>query len=814
MELTFLSGPIPLTKTITYSSRDDRYTVAPYPLVQKVTSHVEHVDHIHAFAAAIRDHGKHGHSLLKGHLARPLENETRAGLSVDQPHEWVVFDFDKINCAPTFEGALAAIGKYLPEECAHTSCVVQLSASCMRPDATHLSCHVFYMLEAPMSTQAMKDWITAINFDKAYDEITLNDAGMSLHFPIDISVVSPAKLIYIAPPRTVGFQPAFTDSVQVFASTKPRLAVAKYKAFTKSDISAHISTLRDAAGLPEWEYKTRHANGIDILVSPLEVHVHDVKPSGDGFIRFNMNGGDSYAYYIDLKKPGLIGNHKGEPFLQTEKVAKEFYKTLMKSTSARTQEAMSAPASIVPLAFYATNRDSTIFIGTYDRASDDLKLFPSKEGAAASWMKAYGVSIQSLPHYELVNDMTSDIRFEDGYPVINLYRQSDLIKAFASKPRTIEGTMDSALDISNHCPTLYKIMFSSVGSSTKAMHYLINWMAAVFQRRDRTLTGWVLHGVQGTGKGMFVEHIMKPMLGEQATTQQLYSSVEERFNGWLEGKLLVVFDEANINKNNWDQVRTKIYNWITESTVEVRDLNRSSRQVRNYANIIICSNDSRPIVIEAGDRRFNVGEYQRERLMLTAQDIAIIMGQNELAKLAEVLGAWQIDEDMLVIPYAGEAKQRIMDSTHSVLERTGRAILAGDVDYFIEVRPEEIQRQYDYNGNSSMPFVQYDQLIAEMMSGNLNVLGNPDLYVLFKVVAGNSKLFPDTKAAQKHIYQRFGLELDMPIRDKREGRTSTRGHKTNWVVTDKTRQLYAESFNKPYVDNVDNILSFKPADKS
>ncbi len=808
MELTFLSGPIPLTKTITFSPRDDRFTVAPYPLVQKVSSHVENVGSIYEFAAQLKIHGSMGHCLLKGALDRPVIKETRAGRAMDLPHDWVVFDFDKIDCAPNFDGAIQAINKYLPEECRRTACVVQLSASCFRPDATHLSCHVYFMLDTPMATQAMKDWFLAINFASAYDEITLNDAGMSLHYPIDLSVASSSKLIYIAPPRTINFKPPIEEAVRVLDGPNKYLTVGPYKSVPRDQLSAHIGTLRDAAGLPEWQYKTRKYNGVEVLVAPLDVHIHDIKPSGDGYIRFNMNGGDSLAYYIDLRTPGLIGNHKGEPFMQTEQVAKEFYKSLVKAGHALPSSALTSPVTLIPLAFYATNKDSAIYIGTYDREQDQLKLNISNTAAAASWMASFGVPMRGpLPHYELVTDMTSDIRFEDGYPVINLYRQSELLKAYSTRPRTIECSHANAMQLANVCPTIFKVIFSAVGSHSEAMFYMINWLAALMQRRDRTMSAWVLHGRQGTGKGLFMEHILKPLLGEQAVTQQLYGAVEKQFNGWLEGKLLVVFDEAAMNKYNWDEIRTKLYNWITEATVDIRDLNKSGRNVRNYSNIIICSNNSRPVVIEDGDRRFNVGEFQPERLFMTPSEIAVLVDQTEMHKFAETLGSWQVNEEMLIMPYAGEAKERIMDATHNLLERVARAINNGDVKFFLNARPSTTESQYADGG--LLPKREYDELIHNMMDGRLNVLGQTDLFVLFKMICGNDKIFPQGRSAQRQVYQRFGLTSEAVVSDKREGKTSTRGLKVKWEVTDEIRVLYDETYNDGKGEHPSNVVPLR-----
>lgn len=788
MELTFLSGPIPLTKTIAYSPRDGQYTVTPYPLVQKVSSHVERVDSIDQFAAQLKIHGAMGHTLLKGSLDRPLSNESRAQRAQDLPHEWIVFDFDKVDCAPTYDGAVQAITKYLPPECHKVDCVVQLSSSCFRPDATHLSCHVYMLLAKPMDTRLMTEWLTSINFQEPlYKEVRLTDSGMALHFPLDRTVTSPAKLIYIAPPRCVGFKPSVEESVRVIRGSERQLRVPAFPAVSPTFVGTKIRELREAANLPAWEYKTRaHPSGVDIMVDAEACHIHDIKPSGEGYIRFNMNGGDSLAYFINLREPGLIGNHKGEPYLLTASVAPDLFKSLTKAAKS-TPAKMISPA-VTPLAFYATNRQSNVYIGYYDREKDELRLDQSTVAAAASWMAQHGVPIkQNLPHYDIVYDMTSDVRFEDGYPVINLYRQSDLMRQFAAQSKDLSCTSDSVDRVREVAPAIYRVVSSIVANEDDAIRRFLNWVAAIFQRRSRTNSAWVLHGVQGTGKGFFIQHVMRPLLGENAVSQVLYNALDKDFNEFLDGKLLIVFDEAEMGKGtDWSMVRSKIYNWITEPKIAIRPMRGAWYETDNHCNIMLLSNSSRPIIIEEGDRRFNVPNQQKSRLFFTANEYAALVEQNELAAFASILGRWQVNDELFLQPLASASKERIYESTHSLLERIAKAIQGGDVQYFVNTRPDDLQLRTDHMGKM-LPMREYDALLRAMVDGSLTVLKPSDLYVLFRVVTAGDKIFPETRAHQRQIFSRFGLlpgDSDV-YTDGRTGKSS-RGMKTPaWLATDE-----------------------------
>ncbi len=773
MDLTFLRGAIPLTKTITFNKRDESFTTAPYPMIQKVTSTVLAARTIHEFADALKAQGAAGACLLKGHLDQPLVNESRAGHSKDTLHEWCVFDFDKVDCAPTFDGALQAIAKYLPKEMAETDCVIQLSSSTVRPDVRQLSAHVFVLLEQPTGTRALTDWFAHLNFQLPLrDELALTNSGMSLHWPLDRTVSSPSKLIYIAPPRCVGFAPPKDALIRTYGGKRRKLTIPRFDAISSEQIGAKINKLRTANHLPERQHRTRMVKDVEFLVDTEECVVHDIKPSGDGYIRFNLNGGDSLAYFVNLREPGVVGNFKGEPYMMTKQLSPELYKSLTKAAKALPSKL--PPATIEPLAFYATNRESGVYIGSYDREHDRMRVDASTLSAAYSWLAQFGVPAkQALPHYDLVHDMSSTIRFEDGYPIINLYEQTEYLKTFSDIERSTQCSADSLAVLTTRTPTLWKVIFSALGTSTEASLYFINWLAAIFQRRTRTMSAWVLHGTQGTGKGLIINHILRPLFGPEAVTQQLYSQLNTNFNAFMEGRLFVVIDEADLSRAvDQATLRSKLYDWITEPFISINAKGIGERDVPNNANLMLLSNSTRPVMIESGDRRFNVGEKQTERLFIAPNELAALLDQRELKEFAQLLGSWQINDEMLVRPYGGEAKGIIYEATHSLLDRIARAIHEGDTQYFVDNRPDSAQLRTDFSGRM-LPVREYDALLEAMAARTLTVLTTSDLYVLFRMVAVTEKTFPETKAAQRQIYQRYGLLPlgDKTYRDKRSDKT-------------------------------------------
>lgn len=764
--ITFLSARVPLTKAIAFDG-NGKYTVTPYPQVRDVSSHVEQVNSISELHQVLVQHAALNHCVLKGNLDKQLNDESRAGHTLEQPHQWIVFDFDKVDCEPSHDGVRAAIIKYLPKSLHDVSYVSQLSASCSMPGTRKLSAHVFMWLDKPMTSQQLFDWFTWLNWNSELKkEITLTDSGVALHWPLDRTVAHASKLIYIAAPRCIGFRPSITNHIKYERGRKQTVPAVAPQHVSQDELRAYINVLRQRAGLSEIAYSFVNNQNREVLKEAPAGVIHDVRPSGDGYIRFNMNGGDSLAYFINLREPHLIGNHKGEPYLYTEQVDANFYKSLVKAS--RSVPVRPTAVSVEPLAFYATNRQSTVFIGTYDRENDELVLHSSTETAAKSWLVQHGgFTSGPLPHYSIVTDMHSEIRYEEGYPVINTYKRSDYIKQFADADKAHDLHKTVAL-LSAKSPVIWMTLKSALGSENAAAHF-INWLGFIFQRRTRTTTAWVMHGVQGTGKGNLVHHVLKPLLGESFVAQLQFNLAKTNFNASLEGKMLVAFDEANIGGEGGTELMDKLKNWITEPTVMINNKGKDEREVKNFANFIFQTNTSRPVIIDAHDRRFNVGEYQQQRLLYSANQWAILENGEELPAFAEVLGQLHVDEEMVRRTYDSESKSKMYEATHSIIDRVGIAIHSGDTQFFVDSRPSDVQLRGELL-SKQLPISEYDTLLHLMAANRLTVLSKNDLYVLFRVVIINDKLFPNNNAEQRRIYARCNINTDKAVRDGRAGK--------------------------------------------
>lgn len=778
MLLTFLKAAVPLSKSLTYSARDDSFTTAHYPMVKRMTSDVVHVDTMLDFHDAIDTAGAEGKCLMFGQLKRELNDESRAELAVDGLHEWILFDFDKVDAAPTIEGALDAIKRFLPACCQDAECVIQLSPSCYNPRARKLSAHVFMRLNTPQPAARLKEFLVWCNFtnEGLRNQITLTESLMALSFALDRCVTDPSRLIYIAPPRMAGFTATIGGYTALRHYGGERgFNLPEFTAISRDQISDKINELREALGMERRDLRTIRLRGNDVLADTPEGLITDVKPSGAGFLRLNLNGGDSHAYWINLSAPDVIGNFKGEPFLSTKGIDKKFYEKLVAATKAAPAATRGSESSDI-LAFYATNRGSRVYIGTYDRANDVLRVDESSETPAYSWLQQFGMPVKMmLPHYDVTYDISSDTRYEEGYPVINLYARTDMIKQFGNVPKKTDtaGAYAAAQD---KAPTITKVINSMCGDARSAEGF-INWLAFIFQYRIKSQTAWLLWGTEGTGKGLFLENVVRPLFGETNVSQMLMANVDSSFNSMLEGKLIVNIDEAEMSKTrDKPEAMAKLRNWITEPTVVINTKNVKEHEVPSFANFIITANSFRPLMINVGDRRFHVGTRQDERFYPTANELAILKQGEELPAFAKVLGELEVDEAWVHAPELTEQKLRLFESTHSLADAVAVAIKSGDSSFFFEARPPAVLLNSS-TASAMLPINEYDTLLRCMHEGTFNVLRAEDLYVLFSVVINDTKHFPDNPTKQKHLYNRYGLL------DENKGRYCLRLKRTSYGST-------------------------------
>lgn len=794
IDLVFLGARLPLTKTFVHEH--GRTVSTPYPHVSRVTSYHEQVSDLPGFAAQLEAHAAQQHCLFGGQLACPLDNESRAGKTLDAKRSWVVFDFDKVEGADHKD----VVAKYLPAECQNVSYVAQLSASMFRPDTTTWSGHIFMLLSSPADQMHIKQWFEHINFTvpALTGQITLSDSLQALHWPLDRTVAYNSKLIYIAPPKCIGFTPAVKQHIVHVKKKQQTLTIPAFTPVDTFTIRHKINELRRAVGVDEIEYRLTVFEGHEMLVKTDVCDVQGIKNSGDHYIRFNLNGGDSYAYFIDLRNPEIIRNFKGEPYLKTADAAPDLYKALRKSASvAIAREPLEAGSEV--LAFFATNRDGRIKTGVYNGESRSLRLDNATVISAKNWLSEHGIFNQPLVHRDLVFNPHQLDGYVPGSTTINMFSATDYMKR--------EKSSDAASSLKDLPPVLNKCLRSVLGPCEEAVvEHFMNWLAYVFQYRDKAQTAWVLSGVEGTGKNTLMNHYLRPILGSEHVQSIQYPNLAKEFNGFLEKALLVVVEEADLKAvENVDELGSKLRHYITDSPLMIRRMNTDHTQMENYSSFILFTNKKASAPVSSTDRRFNFGEWQEARWIPTPNEVRIFSEGSELDAFADVLARWPVDVMAVRKVVETQARRDSYEASITINQLVAEALGKGDLQFFVERMPTDAEAMGDFN-NRFNPLPMFKQLIAkyqeDAQAKRESIVTEEDAFVLFRTLITDSRYFQDSKTWRKRHYKSFDLDFD---KQHRVGSRRVRGIRMQWYPADHDSMPAREDA----VDNVTQITKGK-----
>lgn len=773
MHVTFLGSRLPLTKTFVFS--EGIIASTPYPHVSKVTSYHEQAKDLVQFKNLLDAHAAQHHCLFNGHLKTPLKNESRAGQTNPKPREWLVFDFDKVEAKDHAE----VVATYLPKECQNVSYIAQLSASMFRPDTALWSGHIFMLLAKPIEAPRLKQWFEHLNFSvpALKEQIRLSDSLQALHWPLDRTVAYDSKLIYIAPPKCHGFEPAISQHITLVKKRHQALAIPEFTPIDNITIRQQINDLRRSQGMDEISYNLTLFEGNEVFSETDVQSIEGIRSSGDHYIRFNLNGGDSYAYFIDLRAPELIRNFKGEPYLKTADAAPDLWKRLrVLAPQAVKKQALDDDTEV--LAFYASNQSSSIKYGTYSPGERRLRLNNGPLDAAKAWLDEYGVIRPGrLPHYDLVFDPQSDVQFVSGLTTINTFRATDYMARTKSS--------DTPSTLKDLPPLANKIIRSITGDAPdNVVTHFVNWLAFIFQKRTRSNTAWVLSGVEGTGKGTFIEHYLRPLLGKEHVVTLTYANLKGEFNAFIENALLVVIEEADTKAaDNIEDVMSKLRNWIADEEVSVRKMRTDVYNARNHANFLLNTNKPAPAQVSSTDRRFNFGEWQSQRWFPTPNELAKLKEGAELDDFADMLLRWPVDENAAAMVIDTEAKRNAHEASTSINQLIAEAILKGDLQFFIDRMPSDAEAAADFF-NRFNPIgtfkSQVDSYIEAAMDGRTLILGDEDLFFLFRTLIPDTRYFQDSKTWRKRHFKSLGLDTDKQHRLPGSWNKRERGVKVQW----------------------------------
>ena len=133
--------------------------------------------------------------------------------------------------------------------------------------------------------------------------------------------------------------------------------------------------------------------------------------------------------------------------------------------------------------------------------------------------------------------------------------------------------------------------------------YVLNWLAMKLQKPHIKIAVTIaLQSKEGAGKNVVLD-IFREIMGQRyfATCNNI-NQLTGDFNGFMEGKQMIVLDELTFGGDH--KANNRLKNIITDDYQNVNKKNKESYQIRNYADYFITTNMNHFIAVTETSRRF------------------------------------------------------------------------------------------------------------------------------------------------------------------------------------------------------------------
>ena len=804
MEVVFLKAKQRLIKEITPKG------IAPYPLVKKVTSRHFKIDKtpegFNKFFECIQKQAAAGACMYKGLLKRKIKNESRAFLTdrIAQT-ELLVLDLDGIEFPLVRKSTLNTHDiqtiseqfiSYLPPEFHDVSYVTQASAS-LGLKGNKASMHLFFILKNPISPTVLKEWLKTLNYEIEFlaNQLKLSANGQSLSYPLDVSLAENSKLIYIAAPKFTGLQdPIAGERLCIVNRGSPTVDISNLVKDVNPEKVHNIGLqikngLRKKAGLAKKNEKVTTVNinneTQEVLQNPDRMTIEVCRVS-EPYVNCNINGGDSGAYYFILTNPHYMYNFKGEPIFEIEKADPEFYKSIFETY----KEEIASGKNVLPIVlrdFYTDVYFNGVFDEEKQQFTDTYPLTPTQKGSLDGFMRTHNRPIPDfIPDAQVVFNPNTEkgINLKDIPYYVNLYRKTPYM--LNSSKHVDVLTYGEAIKLQRYVPNIYNIIKHIIGDGPTEVEHFINWLAYIYQNKRKTMTAWIFTGVPGTGKGLFVHKILKPLFGEQQAPMRSLEHIEEHFNLYMRTALFLVVDEFRMAASgNIGKMADKLKHQITEPNLTIRAMRANQIELPSYCNFIFLTNRADAVKIEEGDRRYNVGPRQEYKIEEKYPDLLnnFEILDKELYSFAGFLQVFQVDVRMAHTALENKAKQDMKTISMSVLEEFANAIKINNLEYFIEILDIPLTNTFDA-GSISTAQRYIKNWITQ--SGKEIIIPMQHLKIVYDVLTDN------TKSLSHRDFTKAMNRLNVNTVRKRMGEgkhaSAPRGVLITWILEEDVKQ--------------------------
>jgi hypothetical protein len=145
------------------------------------------------------------------------------------------------------------------------------------------------------------------------------------------------------------------------------------------------------------------------------------------------------------------------------------------------------------------------------------------------------------------------------------------------------------------------------GGDEAAYEFVLKWHALQFQKIGTKMeSALIFKGAHGTGKNMLFTRICNDLFGKYGTTITA-TQLASQYNDWASCKMYILANEVSTRRDRVD-IQNKLKALITDEDMMINAKFKDNIPEKNFFNLVMFSNQSNPVTIEDGDRRYLVCE--------------------------------------------------------------------------------------------------------------------------------------------------------------------------------------------------------------
>ncbi|MCK0153876.1 DUF5906 domain-containing protein [Alcanivorax sp. S6407] len=155
------------------------------------------------------------------------------------------------------------------------------------------------------------------------------------------------------------------------------------------------------------------------------------------------------------------------------------------------------------------------------------------------------------------------------------------------------------------CKRIIEHFWKLCGSRNEMFSWLMRWIAYPLQYPGAKMdTSVVMFGAEGPGKSAVWENVVMPIYGDAATTIG-QAQLESQFTGWQAGKCFALAEEV-VSRAEKSHYKGQLKHLVTGKTVRINEKHAPERVESNHMNMVFLSNETVPLLLDQGDRRYMV----------------------------------------------------------------------------------------------------------------------------------------------------------------------------------------------------------------